>query len=105
MGERGEFLSGGQRRAVALARALVSCPQVLLLDEITAGMDHSSEQWIKQQLETYAQGKTMILITHSSAMMELVDRLIVLDGGRVVADGPKKQVMAALSKGQVTGDA
>lgn len=101
VGERGEFLSGGQRKAVALARALINSPSMLILDEVTAGMDHMSEQRIKQQLAEQAKGKTLLLITHSSSMMELVDRLIILEAGQIVADGPREQVINDLKSGRI----
>ena len=102
VGERGEFLSGGQRKAVALARALINSPSILILDEVTAGMDHASEQWIKQQIAEQAKGKTMLLITHSTTMMELVDRLIIMDGGRIIADGPRDKIIEALKSGKIS---
>lgn len=101
VGERGESLSGGQRQGVAIARALINDPPILLLDEPTAAADHSSEEAIKRQLAEYARGKTMVIISHRSSLLDLVDRLIVLDGGRIVADGPKDQVVSALKAGRV----
>ncbi|WP_370277733.1 type I secretion system permease/ATPase [Pontibacterium sp.] len=101
VGERGEFLSGGQRKAVALARAVIHDPPLLLLDEATGSMDHTSEAVIQAQLREYAQGKTMLLTTHRTSLLELVDRIIVLDRGQVVADGPKDKVMDALRKGRI----
>ena len=96
VGERGESLSGGQRQAVAIARATINDPPILLLDEPTGSMDHSSEEEIKQQLSTYAAGKTMIVITHRTSLLDLVERIIVIDAGKIVADGPKAQVVEAL---------
>jgi len=101
VGERGEFLSGGQRKAVALARAVIHDPQLLLLDEATGSMDHTSEAVIQTQLREFAQGKSMLLTTHRTSLLELVDRIIVLDRGQVVADGPKDKVMDALRKGRI----
>ena len=101
MGERGESLSGGQRQGVAIARALVADPPVLLLDEPTASMDHASEEAVKLQLHGCAAGKTMIVITHRTSLLDLVDRIIVVDAGRIVADGPKAQVVEALRQGRV----
>jgi ATP-binding cassette subfamily C protein LapB len=101
VGERGETLSGGQRQGVAIARALISDPPVLLLDEPTGSMDHSSEEEIKRRLNTFAAGKTMIVITHRTSLLELVERIVVIDGGRVVADGPKAQVVEALRQGRI----
>lgn len=99
--ERGESLSGGQRQEIALARALLRDPPILLLDEPTSAMDHATEEQLKQNLTTYCRHKTLIVVTHRNSLLDLVDRLIVMDGGRVVADGPKQRVVAALQAGQV----
>ncbi len=101
IGERGDSLSGGQRQAIAVARALVNDPSILLLDEPSSNMDNQSESSLKQRLKQASQGKTMILVTHRTALLDLVDRLIVLDAGRIVADGPKDQVVDALRKGRI----
>ena len=101
IGERGESLSGGQRQAVAIARALVREPGILLLDEPTSAMDHSTEDALKRKIAAYARGRTMLLVTHRNSLLDLVDRLIVIDRGRVVADGPKQQVIADLASGKV----
>lgn len=101
IGERGEGLSGGQRQAVAVARALLNEPSILLMDEPSNSMDNASEQQFKQGLSTYLKGKTLILVTHRAALLELVDRVIVVDQGRVVADGPKTQVLTALKLGKL----
>ena len=101
VGERGQLLSGGQRQAVLLARALLLDPPILLLDEPTSAMDNSSEETLRQRLELWVKGKTLLLVTHRTSMLSLVDRLIVLDNGRIVADGPKESVIDALRKGRV----
>ncbi|MDX5371096.1 MAG: type I secretion system permease/ATPase [Pseudomonadaceae bacterium] len=101
VGERGQLLSGGQRQAVLLARALLLDPPILLLDEPTSAMDNTSEDILRNRLQNWAQGKTLLLITHRASMLSLVDRLIVLDYGHVVADGPKEAVIDALRKGRV----
>ena len=101
VGERGQQLSGGQRQAVLLARALLLDPQILLFDEPTSAMDNTSEEILRNRLHTWAQGKTLLLITHRSSMLSLVDRLVVLDNGHIVADGPKEVVIEALRKGRV----
>jgi len=101
VGERGESLSGGQRQAVGIARAVVHSPSILLLDEPTAAMDHTSEEQVKQRLGEFVHGRTMVVVTHRNSLLDLVDRIIVIDGGRVVADGPRKQVMDALRQGRV----
>lgn len=101
VGERGQMLSGGQRQAVAIARALVHDPQILLLDEPTSSMDHASEENFKTNLKQYAHGKTLLVVTHRTSLLSLVDRIIVIDAGKVVADGPRDQVVEALRKGQI----
>ena len=101
IGERGESLSGGQRQSVAIARALVHEPSVLLLDEPSSAMDYSTEDALKKNLAAYARDRTMVLVTHRNSLLDLVDRLIVIDRGVIVADGPKQQVVEALASGKV----
>ncbi len=101
IGERGDSLSGGQRQSIAVARALVNDPPVLLLDEPSSNMDNQSESLLKRRLQQVTPGKTLILITHRTSLLTLVDRLIVIDAGRVVADGPKEQVVEALREGRI----
>lgn len=101
VGERGQLLSSGQRQAVLLARSLLLDPPVLVLDEPTSSMDNTSEDLLRTRLQACAQGKTLLLITHRASMLSLVDRLIVLDNGHIVADGPKEAVIEALRKGRV----
>ncbi len=101
IGERGESLSGGQRQSVALARAFIKNPSILLMDEPTGAMDHSSEVHVKNELRKFAKNKTMILISHRTSLLELVERIIVMDGGKIVADGPKEQVVEALRQGRI----
>lgn len=101
VGERGQLLSGGQRQAVLLARALLLEPPMLILDEPTSHMDNSSEEQLRQRLLNWVPGKTLLLVTHRTSMLSLVDRLLVLDNGKVVADGPKDAVIDALRKGRI----
>ncbi len=101
VGERGQNLSGGQRQSIALARALLMNPPILVMDEPSSSMDNTTELRMKAQLKSRCQGKTLILVTHKASMLDLVDRLIVVDGGCVVADGPKDQVHAALRQGKL----
>jgi ATP-binding cassette subfamily C protein LapB len=101
IGERGESLSGGQRQAVAIARAVVNDPPMLLLDEPTGSMDFSSEESIKAKLHVFAAHKTMLVITHRTSLFELVERIIVMDKGKIVADGAKAQVIEALRQGRI----
>ncbi len=103
VGERGDSLSGGQRQSIAIARALVNDPQILLLDEPSSNMDHQSESQLKTRLRAASEGKTLILVTHRTSLLDLVDRLMVVDHGRIVADGPKAQVVEALRQGRIGG--
>ncbi len=99
--ERGESLSGGQRRCVAVARALIHEPNLMIMDEPTGSMDHSTEALVKAHLKAYSQGRTLVVVTHRNSLLELVDRIIVMDGGKVVADGPRDGVIAALREGRI----
>jgi ATP-binding cassette, subfamily C, bacterial LapB len=101
VGERGDALSGGQKQAVALARAMLTDPPVLLLDEPTAAMDTATEEQFKSRLARTLEGRTLIVITHRESMLTLVDHLIVMDSGRVVAAGAKADVLQALSQGRI----
>lgn len=101
VGERGMSLSGGQRQAVALARALLLDPPVLLMDEPTSSMDNTSEDLIKKALAPVIANKTLLMVTHRASLLTLVDRLIIVDNGKIIADGPKESVMSALKKGQI----
>jgi ATP-binding cassette subfamily C protein LapB len=101
VGERGELLSGGQRQSVTIARALLNEPSILLFDEPTGAMDHSSEEEFKRAIQAFAAGKTLFVITHRTSLLELVDRIIVIDGGKIVADGSKEQVVDALRQGRI----
>jgi ATP-binding cassette, subfamily C, bacterial LapB len=101
IGERGESLSGGQRQAVGIARAVLNDAPILLLDEPSSAMDHQSEDALKARLKSFSQGKTVVLVTHRTSLLELVDRLIVIDSGQIMADGPKTQVVEALQSGRI----
>lgn len=101
VGERGESLSGGQRQGVALARAAIREPAILLLDEPTGAMDHSTEEEVKTQLKAFSQGRTLVVVTHRTSLLDMADRIIVVDAGRVVADGPKERVIEALRQGRI----
>ncbi|AIW16770.1 type I secretion system permease/ATPase [Vibrio tubiashii] len=101
VGEGGMLLSGGQRQAVAIARSLLGRPPVLLLDEPTSAMDNRSEMHIKQQLSQLKSSETLILITHKTSMLDVVDRVIVMEKGCVIADGPKSEVLTNLKQGKV----
>ena len=101
VGEFGRGLSGGQRQCVVMARALLLDPPVLVLDEPTSNMDSRSELRLKNNLTENTRDKTIILITHRASLLEMVDRIIVVDNGCVVADGPKASVLDALKKGHL----
>ena len=101
IGERGDSVSGGQRQGIAIARALLLDPPILLLDEPTSAMDFSSEQQFKQRLKELAAHKTVLIVTHRNSLLDLATRVIVVDDGRVVADGPRDQVIQALQSGRI----
>ncbi len=102
VGERGQNLSGGQRQNVALARALLLDPPILLLDEPTSSMDNPGEERLKERIGAVIANKTLLLVTHRASMLSLVDRLLIVDRGRIIADGSKESVMEALKKGQIS---
>ena len=105
VGESGALLSGGQRQLVALTRSLITEPRILLMDEPTSSMDAQSEMAFLRQLKDAAQDCTLVMVTHRPAVLELVQRIIVVDAGKVVMDGPKAQVLAALSGAKPAGQA
>jgi ATP-binding cassette, subfamily C, bacterial LapB len=96
LGERGQGLSAGQRQSLAVARALIGQPRILLMDEPTSDMDGRSEAELVSRLSVALKGQTLVLVTHRPALLELAERLIVLDNGRVFADGPKAKVLDLL---------
>jgi len=101
VGERGERLSGGQRQSVSVARALLRDPPILVLDEPTNSMDNTTEELFKNKLLETIEHKTLILVTHRASLLSLVDRVIVMDSGRIMADGSKENVLTALKHGQI----
>ena len=105
VGESGALLSGGQRQLVALTRSLITDPRILLMNEPTSSMDAQSEMAFLRQLKEAARGCTLVMVTHRPAVLELVGRIIVVDAGKVVMDGPKAQVLAALSGAKPVGQA
>ncbi|CZF80805.1 Toxin RTX-I translocation ATP-binding protein [Grimontia celer] len=101
VGEGGNQLSGGQRQSIAIARAMLGRPPVLLMDEPTSAMDNRSEQYIKQQMSSLRRDETLIINTHKTGMLDVVDRIIVVEQGSIVADGPKLAVLQALKDGKI----
>ena len=98
LADRGEGLSGGQRQAIAIARALAGSPKIVLLDEPTSAMDQQTEVALIGRLATELKDRTLVLITHRPQLVQLVSRIILLDKGRVIADGPRDEVMARLQR-------
>jgi ATP-binding cassette subfamily C protein LapB len=101
VGERGCCLSGGQRQSIAIARAELLAPPILLLDEPSSAMDARSEQLFKERLAAQMAGRTLVLVSHRGSLLSLVERVLVLDQGRLVADGPRDAVLAALATGKL----
>jgi len=101
IGEQGKGLSGGQKQSVAIARAVINEPKILLFDELTSAMDNQSEQAVIESMKSFSQEKTMVLSTHRASLLALVDRVVVMDEGRIIADGPKEKVLDALKRGLI----
>lgn len=101
IGEQGKGLSGGQKQSVAIARAIINKPSIFLFDELSAAMDNQTEQEVIQNIKMLTKDKTLLLSTHRSSLLSLVDRIIVMDAGKIVADGPKEKVMDALKRGLI----
>ncbi|MCC8931484.1 MULTISPECIES: type I secretion system permease/ATPase [Rhizobiaceae] len=99
VGERGSNLSSGQKQAMTIARLLLTKPKIVFLDEPSGAMDLASERHLINRLSSaFDKDTTLLIATHRFTMLDLVDRLIVIDKGRIVADGPKKQVIEAMQK-------
>lgn len=97
IGEGGSGLSGGQRQLVSLARSLLARPKLLLMDEPTSAMDTQSEREFLRHLAHATQGQSIVVVTHRACVLALVDRIVVVEDGKVVADGPKDKILATLS--------
>ena len=100
LSEGGKDLSGGQRQAIALARAIVRKPAIILLDEPTSAMDLTSERQIIQNLKSYFNKQTLIVVTHRMSLLQLVDRVIAVDDGKVTVDGTRDSILNKLKERQ-----
>jgi len=96
LSEGGKDLSGGQRQAIALARAIVRKPAVILLDEPTSAMDLTSERAIIRNLKSYFNKQTLVVVTHRMSLLQLVDRVIAVDDGKVTVDGTRESILKKL---------
>jgi len=97
--ERGEGLSGGQRQSINLARALLHEPSLLILDEPTSSMDTGTEKGVIARLKQWSGDRTVIMVTHRNTLLELADRVLVIDQGQVVADTTPERLRAQGLKG------
>lgn len=101
VGERGVHLSGGQRQCIAFARAALLEPPIMILDEATNSVDDKTENLLKASLEPFLENRTLVMVTHKSSVLSLVNRIIIIDNGQVIADGPKENVLKALSENKI----
>ncbi len=101
VGEHGSNLSGGQRQAIALARAMLINPKVLICDEPTNAMDMQAEDAFKKYVNEEVKDKTLIVITHKNTMLDMVERLILMDNGKLIMDGERDKVITALQTGKI----
>ena len=101
VGEHGSRLSGGQRQMIVIARALVLDPPILIMDEPTSNLDNQAERMFLERMKDWSRDRTLLLVTHKPNLLALVDRIVLMDGGRVVADGPKDEVLARLAAGRI----
>lgn len=100
IGEGGLGLSGGQKQIVSLARMTLRDPQIVLLDEPTSGLDQGTETQSLQAIARWAANKTLLVVTHRPQVLQIVDRIVVIDGGRVVIDGPRDDVLRHLQNNE-----
>lgn len=93
VGERGQMLSTGQRQRIALARALVNDPKILILDEATSSLDSESEHIIQQNMRAISKGRTVFIVAHRLSTLRIVDRIMTLENGHLIEDGTPKQLL------------
>jgi ATP-binding cassette subfamily C protein LapB len=98
LADRGEGLSGGQRQSIGLARALAGRPPLLVFDEPTSSMDQQTEAQLIGRLQSEVKGRTLLLITHRPALLALVERVILIDAGKVAMDGPRDQILQQIAR-------
>ena len=96
--ERGDVLSGGQRQAISITRTLITEPNILLLDEPTSSMDPQTEKFVLKNIKNWMKNKTVVIATHRGQILDLVERVIILDSGKLVADGKKEEILKNISK-------
>ena len=101
LADRGEGLSGGQRQSISIARAIAGRPQIVIFDEPTSAMDAGTEMQLIERLESELKGRTFVLITHRPALLRLVERVVVIDQGKITADGPRDAVIKELQRSRV----
>ncbi|HAF40548.1 MAG TPA: type I secretion system permease/ATPase [Sphingobium sp.] len=100
LADRGDGLSGGQRQSIAIARAIAGRPPILIFDEPSSSMDAQTEADLISRLQPEVAGRTLLLITHRTSLLSMVDRIVVLDRGKIVADGPRDAVLQRLARGK-----
>ena len=102
LSEKGAELSAGMRQTIAIARALIAKPSLLLMDEPTAAMDNATEVQLVGKLQAATEGTTVVFVTHRGAMLKMADHIVVMEKGRIVMAGPRDKVLEKL-KGAADG--